>query len=897
MSTAKTYTSTGSYTRYNRLLPGSGDGVWRGADFSHDPALVDGTRLAYCVNMWRDYDCEGGGCIESFPGYRMIRQGGNGKMHGMWHYRKDDTDYIIIHCGTALRYFKASDRDLSLTDYTTISNNVNDADSQAFVMMGRFYFLDGLQYWRLSDDMTTLIYAPNDTPYAPITYSDEAEYEQRNMLTNNFIERWNIVDVAQKVVDASFGMRLSVSGSTVTITKINSTRTVVYIPSTITVDGNEYTDIRIADSAFLNNKSIKSVVIMGCSSIGTYAFKGCTSLRSVQILTCTSIGGYAFENCTALENVMIGCCTTIGDYAFTGCTKLVNAVILSCSSIGSSAFAGCTGLIRVAIHECTGAIGASAFRNCPNLLEVWAGSYTSISESAFGDDVSGYPVSNVLFMSGKEDESTAFSGTRTVSVSTNCRIVFAIVGSTVTTDFSFGKYNELMRGGGAIGEREFLTLSVGSVNVPSSENAVWTLPIEAPSPIDHLRFRNGSGNYMHFGITALPDGLIMQDDGSDSAAVMNSVSSGYTYNYSAVIEKAVTADFYILDPCMTVTKLTLNGAVTAGVEKSMSYTLISGTTESTVSRTQIGGISIEIIQEDGYWSIIRIYLASEHLLDDCEMRLYGVAEGSKFTSVKDAATYKDQNPGYTGSSMDAISKCTICTIFDGRPFFTGNPSLPNTVFYASRRSDTGVIDPTYIGVCSYFNDGTGNSKNNAMLAAGTTLMVFKEKSGENGSVFYHTPRETGVDFLPKDYPSTEGAAGFDCLGSACNFLDDYVFITAHGLDAVDKEQLNLERTIGHRSSNIDRILTGKDLSRVRMTEWKGYLVLLADGDIFLADSRKMFTNAVGSAEYEWFRLSGIGYYDSQHLKTVTATGDLLSDGHLITQAVLKTTGEKLKISE
>ena len=69
MARAKTYTSTGSYTRYDRVLPGSD--AFRGADYKDEAGLVDQTRLAFCRNMWKDYDASEVGGIESFPGFRL----------------------------------------------------------------------------------------------------------------------------------------------------------------------------------------------------------------------------------------------------------------------------------------------------------------------------------------------------------------------------------------------------------------------------------------------------------------------------------------------------------------------------------------------------------------------------------------------------------------------------------------------------------------------------------------------------------------------------------------------------------------------------------------------------------------------------------------------------------
>ena len=211
------------------------------------------------------------------------------------------------------------------------------------------------------------------------------------------------------------------------------------------------------------------------------------------------------------------------------------------------------------------------------------------------------------------------------------------------------------------------------------------------------------------------------------------------------------------------------------------------------------------------------------------------------------------------SAEQAILGCTVCECFDGRFFLSGNPNLPNTVFYSSKDL-TGKNNPTYYGVLNYFNDGVGSYPVNAMLGSADALLVFKAGDDGGGSIYYHTPTDTGIDIIPKIYPVSYIHKGLCALGGATSFFDDPVFICALGLCGIDKKTINLEKSISCRSHNVNPKLLEEDLSKISIAEWCGYLVLQAGGHIYLADSRQTFIHDTGAREYEWYYLSGIGTY-------------------------------------
>lgn len=292
------------------------------------------------------------------------------------------------------------------------------------------------------------------------------------------------------------------------------------------------------------------------------------------------------------------------------------------------------------------------------------------------------------------------------------------------------------------------------------------------------------------------------------------------------------------------------------------------------------------IKNKTIWAVSKIYFLSfsvfeygDVIVEEKELwKTKGITAelslfSNRFTTVKNGATFNGGNPDYKKTSIEAIKGCTKAAVYDGRVFLTGNPDLPNTTFY-THRNLTGANDPTYFGVYNYFNDGVGNTPNVELLALPNMLMVLKNDTVSDGSIYYHVGQfntdEDTMGLLPRIYPATTGAAGLGSVGendpgerrgnTTCNFLDDPVFLSRRGLEAVGKEQVNLERSVTHRSSNVDRLLIKENLSEASIAEWKGYLVICVNGNMYLADSRHMSQHPDGSVQYEWYYLEGLKTY-------------------------------------
>ena len=210
---------------------------------------------------------------------------------------------------------------------------------------------------------------------------------------------------------------------------------------------------------------------------------------------------------------------------------------------------------------------------------------------------------------------------------------------------------------------------------------------------------------------------------------------------------------------------------------------------------------------------------------------------------------------------DIIESCTLCATFDDRVFLSGNPKYHNLLFWC--RLTQGYANPSYFGVIDWTRDGVGNAPITGLMGVSDTLMVLKADTQQDSSVYFHTG-ETVDNIATRIYPKSQGLSGLGCIGACRNFLDDPIFISKLGVEGVSQLKIASERTNEHRSSLIDAKLVNTDLASACLEEWGGYLWLLTDGKIFLADSRQRYADNTGVMQYEWYYLEGIGVWENQH---------------------------------
>lgn len=238
---------------------------------------------------------------------------------------------------------------------------------------------------------------------------------------------------------------------------------------------------------------------------------------------------------------------------------------------------------------------------------------------------------------------------------------------------------------------------------------------------------------------------------------------------------------------------------------------------------------------------------------------FSVAPPTPDTDGQDnvSITFRRTVAGY----RDRIEKCTLLTVFDNRVFFSGNPDYPNAVFHSS------LDNPRYCSDLDYYNEGLDLSPVRQMVAGNNALWVFKEPSQANTTVFYHNP--VIDDIYGKIYPSTHSSISTGCIGNAVNFNDDIVFFSDRGMEAITGD-ITTEQVLSHRSSFVDsRLINEANYKDMILEEWNGYLLVIVDNKVYLADSNQKST-VIDHYEYEWY------YFELE--KKITCT--LVKDGVL-----------------
>ena len=171
---------------------------------SSDPRTVARNRLAYSVNMWRDYESEQGAAVETFPGFRRLLGFTNEAIVGLWGFKTAlNEDCIIVHAGEALYNIQLTEYDEIQRKYNRIESpekikisDVTLSDSDVgFVSNNNLFIISNKRYYKVSNGENGIevevISVEGDARgriYVPTTYYNGKPYEQRNALGSAVIQ-------------------------------------------------------------------------------------------------------------------------------------------------------------------------------------------------------------------------------------------------------------------------------------------------------------------------------------------------------------------------------------------------------------------------------------------------------------------------------------------------------------------------------------------------------------------------------------------------------------------------------------------------------------------------------------------------------------------------------------
>ena len=234
------------------------------------------------------------------------------------------------------------------------------------------------------------------------------------------------------------------------------------------------------------------------------------------------------------------------------------------------------------------------------------------------------------------------------------------------------------------------------------------------------------------------------------------------------------------------------------------------------------------------------------LLEDVGFKVDREKGKITFNTAPTKANEQENNVSITfaktiSGDKEKIFKSTLSAIFDNRIFVSGNQDYPNALFWSE------LEDPKYFGSDNWTPEGDMTFVR-ALVKGYNELLVIKEPSQEGTSIISHTPT---LDYdVGKVYPAVESNINEGCISTGINFRDSIVFLSKNGLESITGE-ITQERLLTHVSTMVDnKMINNSKYKDAQMVEYKGYLLILIDSKIFLADSRATFQDT--NIEYEWF---------------------------------------------
>ena len=321
---------------------------FRGIDATSDSSNVSLNRFSFIQNMYKDYKSGQGVAIETFPGTRTLANFGD-TINGIYTYRavNEDKLYVVVHAGENLYRFAHDERDKIDVDKSLIFSGMAIARSQGFIFNNRLYIVDGEHYVVVDENGEAREITEEDA-YVPTTYSNGAQYEQRNMLTNKFIERQYISTMpTNKLSDSSSdsykNQNIDNVGIICGIYNYHYGNSSSRYKTSMTVHP-AFANVSIDFSKLYNSYYNRDFTLYGSST----AKDGQEHLKTVKMYdTVNAIEGN-FDGCTKLESLTLSNnIKTLGNRFFAGTSLSTIYLPAGLEELGENAFVDCSKLTTI----------------------------------------------------------------------------------------------------------------------------------------------------------------------------------------------------------------------------------------------------------------------------------------------------------------------------------------------------------------------------------------------------------------------------------------------------------------------------------------------------------------------------------------------------------------------
>ena len=308
--------------RFDRGLSGKGSSYSKalegfiGMDVASDAAAVAPRRMAYCLNMWRDYESDNGGAIETVPGWRSVKEAysGSGKVNGLFGFRGESgEDHLVAHIGNMVYRTSFSNALEGNSFGRAISSDSEDRASAFFESGGRCYMLDGKRYGYFGEK-DSKIKAVSEEAYVPTTYFNGNIYEQRNMLSSKFKHKYTVTEEALGEMRSVWNYELITDASTgekyLKIIGAKWSPKYAFIPEKAYFEGKQYNVKAFAPGVFdALTETVQLVVDAPLSFYGAGANGGmldgsvCGMLKLERVVLRNADAVFAFNACDRLTNL------------------------------------------------------------------------------------------------------------------------------------------------------------------------------------------------------------------------------------------------------------------------------------------------------------------------------------------------------------------------------------------------------------------------------------------------------------------------------------------------------------------------------------------------------------------------------------------------------------------